>query len=197
MFNEIYLEPDKVPSHLRGGYNGKKFAVRVCESMTIPAEAGTWDGGSRETYIIKRLADGASVTATDTMSAPWDERRVDRKVTVTPGLCVVRHSTFQGKDMGLVFFLNPADAAPMLPAPATLTPVEKLVLDYTSGRKASYNGRNRYQMAQDDQRWATVKIDPFPTVADWDAAKATLIGGGYLNKAGAITPKGRNASSRI
>jgi len=29
--------------------------------------------------------------------------------------------------------------------------------------------------------------------ADWDAAKQSLIGRGYLNKAGAITTAGRNA----
>ncbi len=36
----IYLTPDQVPSHLRAGYAGKKLAARVCESMTIPMDAG-------------------------------------------------------------------------------------------------------------------------------------------------------------
>jgi hypothetical protein len=33
----------------------------------------------------------------------------------------------------------------------------------------------------------------FPSREEWDASKAELIQAGYLNKAGAITNKGRNA----
>jgi len=36
---------------------------------------------------------------------------------------------------------------------------------------------------------------PFPTRGEWEQAKADLYSKGYLNKAGAITVKGRNAIS--
>jgi hypothetical protein len=93
--------------------------------------------------------------------------------------------------MGLTFHVHPADAAALLPAPAAdLSAHEKLVLEATASLKSSYGGRDRYQMATDDLRYAR---KPYPSRAEWDAAKAELIGRGYLNKAGVITVAGRNA----
>lgn len=200
MTQTIYLEPEKVPAQLRAGYTGKKFAVRVTETAFIPADAGLWDHGSRDLYRVVRLADGATVTMPGQTSAPWDATRRDQTVTLTPGLCVVRHSDFQGKDMGLTFYLHPLDAAPMLPAPIELSPLEKTILEYTAGRKASYNGKDRYQMAADDHGpygYAKPKLTPFPSRGEWDAAKVALASRGFLTKAGAITPAGRNAAPRI
>jgi hypothetical protein len=198
MSQSIYLEPSKVPPQLRGGYTGKKFAVRVCESMTIPSDAGLWSGGSRDLYRVVRFADGASVTMPGQASSPWDAGRRDQTITLTPDLCVVRHSDFCGKDMGLTFYIHPSNAAPLLPPPAELTKTESLVLAYTAGRKSSYMGKDRYEMARDDAGgWRGPVPADFPTRADWDAAKAALIGRGMLNKAGAITPAGRNAAPRI
>jgi hypothetical protein len=200
MVQKIYLEPDKVPLHLRGGYTGKKFAVEVTEIAFIPADAGTWSGGTRDTYRAIRLSDGAGVKLTDTVSAPWDDCRKDQRFVLTPGLAIVRHTMFCGKDMGLTFYLNPSDAAPMLPAPADgLSRVEQMVLDYTAGRKSSYNGKDRYEMARDDWRhgYMTDKPEVFPTREVWDAAKVSLASRLYLNKAGAITPAGRNMAGRV
>lgn len=198
MSQSIYLEPAKVPSQLRGGYSGKKFAVRVCESMTIPADAGLWSGGSRDVYTVVRFADGASVRMPGQSASPWDGTRRDQTVTLTPDLCVVRQSDFCGKDMGLTFYIHPSNAAPLLPAPAELSKVEELVLSYTASRKSSYMGKDRYDMARDDAGgWRGPVPADFPTRADWDAAKLSLVGRGMLNKAGAITPAGRNAAPRI
>lgn len=198
MSQSIYLEPSKVPPQLRGGYMGKKFAVRVCETMTIPIDAGLWSGGSRELYRVVRFADGAAVTMPGQSSSPWDQGRRDQTVTLTPDLCVVRHSDFCGKDMGLTFYIHPANAAPLLPAPAELTKAESLVLSYTASRKSSYMGKDRYDMARDDAGgWRGPVPTDFPSRADWDCAKAALIVRGMLNKVGAITPAGRNAAPRI
>lgn len=200
MSQSIYLEPSKVPAQLRGGYSGKKFAVRVCESMTIPADAGLWSGGSRDLYNVVRFADGAQVRMPGQAGSPWDGSRRDQTVTLTPDLCVVRHSDFCGKDMGLTFYIHPSNAAPLLPAPAELTKAESLVLSYTASRKSSYMGKDRYDMARDDARYGSegkAGLATFPTRADWDAAKVALISRGMLNKAGAVTPAGRNAAPRI
>ena len=34
-----------VPKHLRGDYTGRKFRAVVTNEVTIPSDAGTWDGG--------------------------------------------------------------------------------------------------------------------------------------------------------
>lgn len=189
----IHLEKSQVPGRLRGGYSGGKFKVRVVESVTIPADAGLWSGGSRETYRIVRLVDGAAVAGSDDMSAPWNRSRDDRAVTLQPGFAVVCHSMFCGKDMGLTFYVHPADAAALLPAPsAELRDLEKLVLKATRSYKSSYAGKDRYQMACNDLRWDRSK-PAIPTRAQWEEARTALIGRGLLNKAGAITVAGRNA----
>jgi hypothetical protein len=192
MSKTIRLDRNQVPSALRQGYNGNKFSVVICETVTIPADAGNWGGGSRETWSAVRIADGATVPVSDNMSAPWDSSRRDKVVTLTPDIAVIEHSIFLGKDVGLRIYICPAAAAPMLPAPvAELPPVEMLVLEYTSSRKSSYNGQDRCAMALNDQRWNKNPITF--TRADWNVAKENLIGRGLLNKAGAITTRGRNA----
>ena len=193
----VYLDPAQVPATLRGGYSGKTFEARVCEEMTIPADAGLWSGGSRETYRLINMQTGQMVEPVNHNAAPWDGRS-DQTVALKPDFAVVRHSTFSGKDMGLTFYVHPQNAAAMLPAPADLSPLDSIILEYTAGRKSSYGGKDRYDMAQDDHRsgWADAKALkglPFPARAEWDACKVSLAARGFLNKAGAITPKGRNA----
>lgn len=191
----IYLDRSQVPASLRGSYSGNKFKAYVTEHMTVPATAGLWDGGSRDTYSAYRLADGAQVQFPGQHLSPWDNRK-DQQVTMQPGIAIIEHSVFCGKDMGLTFYLHPTDAAPMLPAPqADLTAVEALVLEYTISRKSSYQGKDRYAMALDDYRYRE-GAPLFPKRAQWDEAKAALITRGYLNKAGAVTTAGRNARVR-
>jgi len=188
----LYLDRNSVPDVLRGAYRGNKFRVVVTESVHIPSHAGLWDGGSRDTFRGVRLTDGAEVPLSDNMSAPWDAKRQDFTAKLVPGIAVVEHSTFCGKDMGLRIYVHPSDAAPMLSAPVELTAVERLVLDYTNGRKSSYAGKDRFQMAVEDLRYNKRGIDRLDR-AIWDEAKSALISRGLLNKAGAITTAGRNA----
>lgn len=198
MNTTTYLTRDQVPATLRAGYAGAKFQVRVAEALTIPADAGLWDGGSRSTFRLVRIRDGAAVAPVNERSSPWDGTRQDRKVTLEAGIACVEHITFRGKDLGLRFTVHPADAAPLLPAPVDLTAVERLVLAYTAGRRSSYQGKDRYMMARDDARWRPHPgLETMPSRAEWDAAKDALIGRGFLTKAGAITPAGRNAAPRI
>jgi hypothetical protein len=190
--NAIYLEPALVPASLRGGYAGKMFKAVVCTEATIPIDAGLWSGGSREVYTAIEFATGRQASFPGQDEAPWGARQ-ERTVKLEPGLAVVRHSMFCGKDMGLTFYLHPANAAQLLPAPsAELTKYEKLVLHATCSFKSSYGGRDRYQMAQCDARYGK-DFQSFPTREQWDAAKQSLIAKGLLNKAGAVTVAGRNA----
>jgi len=188
----IHLEPSLVPATLKGGYTGKRFRAVITEAVTVPADAGLWSGGSRDSYGLLRIADGVVLAMPGQGSAPWNPDRKAHEIALKPGFCVVKHSHFCGKDMGLTFYLSPQDAAPMLPAPVELSEHEALVLEYTISRKSSYMGQNRFQMAcQDIQRG--YRAGTVPTAAQWDEAKASLIAKGFLTRAGAVTPAGRNA----
>ena len=179
MTRTIHLEPRLVPAALRGAYAGKSFKAHVCESVTIPMTAGLWDGGSRDTYTIVRLGDNAALSGSDNMSAPWDKTRQDREITLTPGIAVVEHSIFCGKDHGLTFYLHPDNAAKLLPAPVEITAIEKAVLNIITGIKSAYRA--------DEYRRARITPDQVTL------AKGRLFDLGLINKAGAVTIQGRNA----
>ena len=192
---KIHLEPAAIPFHLRQGYSGKQFSATVCETVTIPATAGLWEGGSRETFSLIILATGETFSAGMQTTGPHSGARYDREVQLVPGRAIVRHVMFCGKDLGLQFFVHPQDAAKLLPAPQEeLTPHQRVVLLATRSFKSSYGGRDRYQMAQGDYSCEKVLAgQPYPSRAEWDAAKADLTAKGLLTRAGAITPAGRNA----
>lgn len=194
---KVYLDPSQVPARLRGTYSGKKFAAHVCTSVSIPATAGLWDGGSREYFYGLNLETGETREMAGQSASPFsrDYSRGDTKVDLLPGYAIVRHSHFCGKDMGLEFFIHPDNATALLPASqSALTPFEKYVLTATRSLKSSYAGRDRYEMAQGE--YSCTKVlngEPVPSRAQWDETKAALIAKGLLNRAGAITPAGRNA----
>jgi hypothetical protein len=191
----IHLEPSQVPATLRGTYAGYKYKVLVCESVTIPATAGLWDSGSRDSYQGVELATGKRYPLTMENEAPWGTRR-DIEVKLDNGKAIVEHSIFCGKDMGLTFYVHPSNAVALIPAKIELTPYQQLVLVATRRFKSSHNGRDRYQMANGDYECGQLLSDSdYPTRDQWREAQTSLIAAGYLNKAGAITVKGRNAAS--
>jgi hypothetical protein len=191
----IYLEPSQIPAAIRSGYTGKRFRAIVCESVFIPSHAGLWDGGSRTTFEAIHLSSGETRAASDNMSAPWDNARKDQRIALRDGFAIISHSIFQGKDMGLTIYLHPNNAVAILPPSIELNPLERLVLEYTMGRKASYNGRDRFDMLLDDLSYSKDRkgLESTPTRDHWNAAKDSLIAQGFLNARGAITNKGRNA----
>jgi hypothetical protein len=194
MTQTIYLEPNMVPAQLRGSYSGKTFKAKVCETVTIPASAGLWEGGSRDTYKAIDFETGNEVLVSSD-AAPWDRSRAENTVTLSPRFCVVEHTIFCGKDMGLTFYVHPESAAKLLPVPAAdLSAYEKLVLIATRSLKSSYGGRDRYEMAQTEYDCKqALNGTVFPSRTQWDETKQSLISKGLLNKAGAITTAGRNA----
>jgi hypothetical protein len=192
MFNTIHLEPNDVPSMLRGKYSGKKFAARVVSEFNMPCDAGLWSGGSRDLYHAIDVTSGRVVALPGQSNAPWNKSREHENTYVMqPGIIIVKHSMFRGKDMGLTFYLHPDNATKLLPKPALdLDFTQKLVLSATVGKKSHYMGRNRYQMTCDDLRDTPNKM---PTIEQWETAKAQLVVLGLLDKRGAVTVKGRNA----
>jgi len=103
-----------------------------------------------------------------------------------PGIVIVKHSIFCGKDTGITIYANANELVPLLPAKAELTSHENTVLTFTRSYKSSYAGVSNYRFYE-ASRATGIKID------EWNAAKAALIERKLLNKAGAITPAGRNA----
>lgn len=181
----IYLEKKQVPAHLLAGYTGSKLKAEPCESVSIPFDAGLWDSGSRSHYSAIELATGREIAIPGQSSAPWDETRRERKVTLQPGFAIVCHRMFCGTDMGLTFYVHPNDVAALLPATHTeaLSPVELKYLAITRAYKSQFRAENRARAGISE--------------TEAEAIKAKLIRDGYLNKAGALTVQGRNACQNV
>jgi hypothetical protein len=193
MNTTIHLDPKLVPLSLRGNYAGRKFKAIVTESVTIPADAGLWDGGSRDHYSLIQFHDGQVCSFPGQSAAPWDRSRKALSFALTAGYCVVEHSIFCGSDMGLTFYVHPSNATTFLPAPkAELSEHEKIVLNATRSLKSSYGGRDRYQMACCAYPHSDSK--PLMTRTEYSSAKDSLRGKGLLDARGAITVAGKNAS---
>ena len=177
---EIHLTRDQVPSSLRGSYPGNKFKAVVGDTVTIPAGAGLWEGGSRDAYQAVRLADGAAVTLPGQDAAPWDRSPHSVKVELPPGFAIVRHSTFCGQDSGLTFYVRGDDVAPLLPKAngAELSREAAIVLHCLSGIVSSY------------RRDAAARHGV--NAKAYEAALAELIAAGLANSRGAITVDGKN-----
>jgi hypothetical protein len=162
------------------GYKGRSFELR---SIAHPMDLrDSWEGGSRNYYRFVRLADLAVSGEVPAQSA-FDTRVAGlESVTVPPGFACVQHCIFCGKDLGLRVHANPVDLAPLLPAPASLTRAESLVLAIVRSLKSSARAEEARRFGLD--------------AATWDMVKAGLIIAGMLNRAGAITDAGRNAIGR-
>lgn len=176
----VYLEPSDLPAQLRHLHTKGHIRVLVGESMSIPSDAGTWSGGTRQVFSAVELASGRTVSITDTFSAPWDGSRVDRHIALKPGFAIVETGSFCGKPAGLHLYIHPADAAPLLPAPpVALSAHGKVLLHFTCALKSSYRAEEcaRYGMG----------------VAEMAAAREELQRAGYLDARGSVTVKGRNA----
>jgi hypothetical protein len=191
MNQTVYLEKDQVPTFLRsiGGYNGRKFRAVVTTEVTF---SGTnWEGGSRDRYTLVRLADshvGGSFGGS-TAPAPWNNPVEGKTVEIPTQHLFAMHTFFQGKDLGLTFYVRPENAAALLPASEEeLSTEQKTVLRYTSRYKNSYGGQKNIRF---DYAHRETKISQ----EAWDSAKASLISSGHLRKNGSVTPKGRNAVS--
>lgn len=179
MRTTVALDPRQVPAHLRGDYKGKSFEAVVADKVTVPMTAGLWDGGSRTTFTLVRIADGAEVPFPGQELAPWDRRGGDKIVDLRPGFLMREHNFFQGRDMGLVFHMHAADVAPMLPAPGPeLTKVQGKVLELIGG------------LIPRARREEALRAGISCTTYDQTVEELKALN--LLNKAGALTIAGKN-----
>lgn len=113
----IYLSSRDVPAWLRSldGYRGRKFKMRVSESVSVSNHEGYWDGGSRTLHFACRTSDGQVLALDDTRKHPFHVRPGSTVYKTEPGIAIVAHSIFCGKDTGLTFYVHPVDAPRLLP----------------------------------------------------------------------------------
>jgi hypothetical protein len=162
------------------GYDGRKVKIRVTDKVRL---AGTyWEGGSKSDYTAFDLNTLTSREMPAFNPPQFGGPTQTPEVTLFDGLAIVEHSMFCGKDTGLTVYINPSNAAPLLPKAVDLTPDEKKVLDCTSTYKSSYGGIKDYRFSQSGM-----------TRERWDTAKVSCQTKGLLDKRGAITVEGRNA----
>jgi hypothetical protein len=110
------------------------------------------------------------------------------KLTNLPINCVLgEHVIFCGKDLGVTLYLNEDNITKLLPNNTEELSLDcQIVLTATAMLKSSYAGVGNY-------RFVSANRDLKITAERWESAKSYLINNKYLNGAGAITDKGRNA----
>jgi hypothetical protein len=116
--NPIAVTKKEVAALVMGtfpSYRGRKF--RIYASDTIVLSDLNWSGGTRSQYRAITI-EGFPVGSTDIYNqmAPWDNPAEGMVFPIPPGVCVVEHCMFCGKDLGLKIWVNPADMPKLLPA---------------------------------------------------------------------------------
>ena len=137
-----------------------------------------WTEGSRTYHVFVRLTD---------MHVQMVPDNYGEKMPIPAGFVLVQHIYFQGHELPIRIRVPGENFnAFLLPAPEALTWAEKVVLVATRSLKSSYMNISNY-------RFHEARGQTGITADEWEKSKASLIARGLLNRAGAITPKGRNA----
>lgn len=112
-------------------------------------------------------------------------------VQLVHGLACVKHTIFQGKDLGITIHVHQDNAHRLLPEnKEELTRDEKIVLVFTRSYKNSYAGETNCRFKQAQRSKGITK-------AQWDIAYQSLLEKKLLNKNGAINNDGRNAVENV
>lgn len=95
-------------------YRKHKAILRVCESVTL---SGTyWDGGSRSSYAAVDLLTGRNKGAPQYNPPQFGGPKTDPCVSIPEGVAIVQTGVFCGKTATAFVYLNPANAAKLIPA---------------------------------------------------------------------------------
>lgn len=166
------------------GYTGKKIQI----SNQIPSELRSyWDGGSKTSYCFFNLSTKESQMV-GTNHPFFEPDKPSHLESLPIGFVLVSHSFFCGKDMGITIYVNEEDMTKMIKAPEEVPLDEEIVLEATASLKSSYGGVKNLRFVEAHRQTGISE-------EEWNAAKLSLIQKKLLNKAGAITPNGRNAIS--
>ena len=179
MSTSVYLDKHDLPPCMQHLHREGRTQAVLTQTMSIPADAGTWSGGTRAIYEAVELATGRIVSITDTFSAPWDTSRRHREITLKPGFAILQSGTFCGKPGNVYLYVHPDSAMLRLPAPTELGPTLAKVLDVHSSLISSARA--------DELRRAGI------TAEQAETARLALVAQGYLKPRGGVTTKGKNA----
>lgn len=96
-------------------YKKHTATLFVTERVTL---SGTyWSGGSRSSYYAVDLATGVCSGAPHYNPPQFGGPQRDPEVEVPEGVAIVKGGIFMGKPATATVFINPANAAKLLPAP--------------------------------------------------------------------------------
>lgn len=196
---KTHISPSQVPAELKKvlekafglpwqKYRTTQFSFVV--TPTVEIVGLQWHGGSGNAYVAVKLDTMEMKPLVD--HRPWPQNEYAMPpMNIPPGVAIVKQSTFRGKNHGVTFYIHPDNAPEMLPAPeeSELDRDQKIVLVATRTFKPSYGGIKNFRL---DRARKQTGITP----ERWETAKASLIANGYLTKAGALSPKGRNAAGQ-
>lgn len=176
-----YLEPTStLAQSMRTitGYAGRAYKLRTVAPGAEQSYHAYWDGGSKTSYLFVNLDTWQAMPMPAETANPFRPEAHGRFV-LPFNVGVIEHSIFCGKDTGLTLVVREDNATPMLPAPDTLTPGQRQVLQIIKSLKSAYRLEEAWRQGL--------------STLSYETTKRELIRDGYLNKAGAITIKGRNA----
>ena len=167
-------------------YRGRKFSFEVADSVAL---TGTyWDGGSRSSYGGVNLSTFQAASLPQFDPPQFGGPIQTPKVEVRPGMAIVEHSIFRGRDAGITFYVHPSDAPQLLPEPESVTEDEQIVLAFTKSLKNSHGGRSNVRFTEAHRRYGI-------TADRWTAAQEALKARKLLRSNGSITPAGRNVDT--
>jgi len=167
-------------------YRGRKFSFEVADKVAL---TGTyWDGGSRSSYGGVNLSNFQAASLPQFDPPQHGGPIQTPEVEVQPGMAVVEHSIFCGRDTGITFYVHPSDAPQLLPEPESVTEDEKIVLVFTHALKNTSGGRSNIRFTEAHSRYGI-------TADRWTAAQETLKARKLLRANGSITPAGKNVDT--
>ncbi len=164
------------------GYKGHKIGIEIVDhTMNLYSY---WDGGSRhEFYCFDMNGNQISMPIQNAPLPFYNGPKTE--YIPSPDRFLIDHFCCGGKDMGLTVYLHPSSImVKALPAPSKpdIQQNDLFVLTTIKAYKSSARP-DAYRRAG----FATAEIDKI---------KERLFQSGYINKAGAITPAGRNIVER-
>ncbi len=199
----FHLRPDQVPDNLKSifdaiGMPGEKYRTTQFQFIVtdqVELINMQWSGGTKNDYVAVNLKTGESKPMIDPRPWPANQSAMP-PVKIPPDWAIAKRKTYKGKNLGVEFYIHPSNAPAALPSPEKqgegegMPRDEEIVLVATRSLKSSYGGIKNYRFHSANEKTGI-------TPDRWRAARDSLIGGGYLNKRGAITPKGRNAIAHL
>lgn len=163
-------------------YNGRHFYMQVVEGVDVTNSY--WSEGSRSTFAAFTLSIPPRVERIPNHLAPqFGGPKTPQVIVINPGFGVAEFRE-GGRWEYLTFYLNAADAVPLLPSgDVDLSEDEKFVLAATVELNSAGRKNERERRGFSKERW--------------DAAAEKLKERGFLDKRGAATVDGKNTKTAL